>query len=99
MVRLKNLEMHKIDNIPDHVLQEIVELAQLLMTEWAEMVKDTPCNIALGAFTFAHAAFLAHIIEEKELHKAAQMGAISLIKNVEMIMRQKGIPFVPVGEE
>lgn len=93
MVKLKHLKMYDTSEIPDHIMHQMTELAMLLLTEWQEMCKDTESNIALGAWNFAHAVVLVEFFQDTCAHRGAKMSALSLIKNVEMLLSQKGIPF------
>lgn len=99
MVKLKDVQMHKLENIPEHILQEMIDMAGVLLTEWQEISTDAHSNICHGAFNFAHAVMLVETLDEAFLHKGAKMSALSLVKNVEMLMNQKGIQFTPLGEE
>lgn len=99
MIKMKHLKMYDRNDVPDHVLQEMVDLAMLLLTEWKEMCKDTHSNIALGAWNFAHAVVLVEMFTDSFAHKGAKISALNLIKNVEMLLAKKGIPFTPVDEE
>lgn len=99
MVKLKDVQMHRIETVPEHILQEMTELAGILLTEWQEMSRDTQSNISMGAWNFAHAVLLVEYLDEQFVHKGAKMSALSLIKNVEMLMLHKRIPFIALGSE
>ena len=99
MVKMKDLKMYDTQNIPEHIMQEMTDLAMLLLTEWQEMSKDVHSNIAMGAWNFAHAVILVEALQDHFIHKGAGMAALSLIKNVEMLLTQKGIPFEPMGQQ
>jgi hypothetical protein len=99
MVRLKDVQMYKFNEVPEHILEEMADLAGLMLTEWQAMSEGVHANLANGAWNFAHAAILVETLSEQFLHQGAKMAALSLVKNVELMMKNKGIPFTPLGQE
>ncbi|HMG13870.1 MAG TPA: hypothetical protein VK590_00415, partial [Saprospiraceae bacterium] len=61
-MKLKSIEIHKIENVPDHIIQDVHNCA----TEIGEAIFDIcikyPPNIALGALNWAHSAMTNHLV-------------------------------------
>lgn len=98
-VKLKNIKMYDTKDVPDHILQEVHDLVGLMFTEFSEMTQDVNSNIVMAAINYFHAIVLMEMITERNVYEAAQTDAVVLVKNVEFLMRQKGIPFESVFSE
>jgi len=83
--------MHKIENVPDHILQEMqnfsIDLAKVVLP----MVQSVPPNIALCGLNWMMAAMLEYLVSEEpeELKKAAEQSCIMLLGNVDMIINNR----------
>lgn len=90
MVKLKMLSMHNVENVPDHLLQEMQEFAVKLSMEMIPIIDSVHPNIALAGLNWAQAGMLKHLITNNpdELRKAAKMSCIMLLKNMEILIEQ-----------
>lgn len=88
MAKIKPLSMHKIEDVPDHLLQEIIDYSEKLVSHMAPLIDSTHPNIALNAIQWANAVFIKHLITNnpEELRKAAKWAAVELLKNVEKLI-------------
>lgn len=97
MVGLKNLQVYNLNEVPEHLFKEMAELAALMLTEWQEMTRGVHSSISIGAWNFAHAALLIETFNERMLREGTKLSALSLFKNVELLMSEKGISFEPIA--
>lgn len=84
MVKLANVQVYPINNVPDHLTHECSELGKTLCLEMEELLKDKDPNIVLGAINFFHSAMLKSCVSDdpEQQTKAAKLAAVALIKNV-----------------
>ncbi len=90
MAKLKLLSQHKIENTPDHILEEITRSCTDLVIKMLPIIESMPPNIALNAIQWANAALIKHLVTNnpEELRKAAEWAAVELINNVEKLILQ-----------
>jgi len=90
MVKLKMLSMHKIENVPDHVIQEMQDFALKLIVEMAKHIDTVQPNIALAALNWAQSVMLKHLVTNnpEELRKAAKFSCAMLLNNMETLIEQ-----------
>jgi len=91
MVKLKHISLYKSGHVPDHIVQEIDDLMDNIISVIAPYVKDTPANVILSAFNRLHASMIVALISEKEedIKNAALLEAKSLMLNIEDIAKVK----------
>jgi hypothetical protein len=90
MVKLKMLSMHKVENVPDHVLQEMQEFATNLTMSIQPIIESVSPNIALCGLNWMCAVMLKHLITNnpEELRKAAKMSCSMILNNMEILIAQ-----------
>lgn len=83
-MKLKNVQCYPVDNVPDHLTNECIELAKSMVVVFEEISKGKEANIILGATTFLLASVVKSLVSDKldEQKKAVQLAALALIKNV-----------------
>ena len=89
MVKLKKLSFHCVEDVPDHILEEMTKFSTDLALLMQPMIDSVSPNIAMSAMTWVHAVFLKKMISDEsgELEKASKMYAYSFIKNVEVLIK------------
>lgn len=87
MAKLKYIAAHKVENVPDHILQEMQVLAMKMGEVLHSWIDESEPNIALGALNWVHARVLKRLVsnDPEEIDKAARLTAVSLIKNIEIL--------------
>ena len=87
MGKLKYITFNTND-VPDHILEEVSSLAEKLGDSIHMIIDENPPNISLAAMNILHIALIKHMVKEtpEELMKAAKACALSLIKNMEMVI-------------
>lgn len=90
MVRLKLLTMHKIDDVPDHILEEMQQFAVKLTLANKPLIENTSPNIALAGLNWMTCVMIKHLVAENpgELRKAAKMSCQMLLNNMEILIDQ-----------
>lgn len=90
MTKLKLLSRHKVENVPDHILEEITNSSASLVMRMIPTIDNMPPNIALNAIQWASAVFIKHLVTNnpEELRKAATWAAVELVKNVEKLIEE-----------
>lgn len=91
MAKLKYIAAHKVENVPDHILEEMQILARKMGDVLRPLVETSEPNIALGALNWVHAGIIKRLVSDdpEEIDKAAKITAISLMKNIEMLKNMK----------
>lgn len=89
-MKLKMLSMHKIDNLPDHVLQEMQDFATKLTLINKPHIENVSPNIALAGLNWMTAVMVKYLVTENpdELRKAAKMSALMIINNMEILISE-----------
>ena len=89
MVKMKNLKMYDIRDVPDHILQEMHNMAQKLLAAIAPVVRGADSNITMAAVGFLYAAVIDRLVDDDPEHKrkAYRNAAIAIMKNGSMISR------------
>ena len=84
MVKLRHLAMHKMENVPDAIQQEVQELALEIGKRLYDLFEEKSPNIVLAALNFNHAAsvFTCLVETEEEIKKGAELTAVALYKNI-----------------
>lgn len=90
MAKLKLLSQHKIEDIPDHILEEVTRSCAHLVVNIIPLIDAMPANIALNAMQWANAVIIKHLVTNHpdEMRKAAKWVALELIKNVDKLIDQ-----------
>jgi len=90
-MKMKNLKAYKIEDVPDHVIEEVNSLSEKLYKALIPYIKTAHPNVALAAFNFIHAAMIKHLIsdDEEEIQKAVSAECKALIKNVNVLIDLK----------
>jgi len=89
MAKLKMLSMHKIENVPDHIIQQMQEFSKKLVIHNISIVQSVDPNIALAGLNWMLAAMLKQLISDnpEELRKAVKFSCEMLIGNMEMLIK------------
>lgn len=84
-MNLKDFSIHNIKDVPDHVVQEIRNLALSMTYALLPLVLKSDPNVSLSALNFVHAVMLHRLVvnDPEELDNAARCAALALVKNVE----------------
>lgn len=87
-MKLKLLSMHKIENVPDHVLEEMHEFSYNLTQSILPVVNSVSPNVALSGLMWVHAVMIKHLVTEDpdELRKAAEFSCRMLLSNMEILI-------------
>jgi hypothetical protein len=87
-MKLKSLACFNTNDVPDHVLQEVIDLSTQLIMKIEPLFKDKNPNLILGAFSYAHAALIKIYVADRrdELEHAAKLHAMALIKNMDILI-------------
>jgi hypothetical protein len=87
MVKMRDVQMHKVEDVPDHILQEITDLSTKMLTTITPLCEDISPNLILGAINFLHASLIKNMIADDldQQKKAVLMTARALICNLAMI--------------
>lgn len=85
MTKLSLVRLYRTEDVPDHILQEVIELVNKMGSALGPILKDQHSNIILSAFNRFHAGMIVTLVSENGLKDAAQTEAIGIIKNVEHI--------------
>ena len=96
-MKLKHLKAYNTNDVPEHITQEINELSAILVQAIKPHLDGRSPNIVLCAFNFLHAGLLKMYVSDKreEIENAARLAAISIIKNVELLINLKEKGEVP----
>jgi hypothetical protein len=89
-LKLKSLSFHKVENVPDHVLQEMQEFAAKLTIHNVPLIESVSPNVALAALNWMIPVMIKHLVtnNEEELRKAAKMSCAMLLNNMEILIKQ-----------
>lgn len=90
MAKLKALSMHKIENVPDHILEEMQEFATKLVLHVMPLINEASPNVALAALNWMVPLMIKHLVTEnpEELRKAAKMSCCMLLNNMETLIEK-----------
>jgi len=83
-MKLKSIEIHKVENLPDHIVQEVHDLSNKLGEAVYDLCIQNPSNIVLGALNWTHAAMTNHLVVETDeaIELAARQQAAALYNNI-----------------
>ena len=86
MAKLKYIAAHKVENVPDHILEEMQILAMKIGEALGPLIEESEPNIALGALNWVHASLIKRLVSDdpEEIDKAAKITAVSLMKNIKI---------------
>jgi len=89
MVKLKMLSRYKIEDTPDHIIEQINNSCMKLVVHMGPLIHQMAPNIALNAMQFANAIIIKNLVSDdpEELRKAAKWCAAELLKNVEALIK------------
>lgn len=89
-MKLKNVQAYKKENVPDHIIEEITQLAEKMSKALFPFLIEKDPNIAMGALSYFHAASLKYLIslDPEQCRKAAKLNALGLIENMELLIKQ-----------
>ena len=88
MTKLRNVRLYNANDVPDHIMQEVMELTRKIALAIGTASLDYDYNIILSALNRCHAAMIVQIVTEDGLIDAARTEAIGLVKNIEHISGQ-----------
>jgi hypothetical protein len=83
MAKLKLIRLYKVDDVPDHIVQEVCDVVNKLGKHLSKACEGHEQNIILSAFARFHAGMICSLVSENDLENAAKTEAIGLIKNIE----------------
>lgn len=85
--------MYDTDSVPDHIKEELEQVAHKMGQALSLIIQDTPANLVIGALNYIHAATILHLVteDEEELKKAALNCGVGIYRNLEWMLLQKGI--------
>lgn len=88
-MKMRHLSGHKVDDIPDHLLEEVNALSKTLSELLMPIIDGNHPNIVLASFNFMHAALIKHIIvdDEDELMKATLAECKALASNIKLLIK------------
>lgn len=88
-MKLKSLKITATEDVPDHIVQEIIATATKMGMPVFEIANSQEPNIALAALSWVHASLIHHLIseEEGELERAAKCYAMQLMHDIELIKK------------
>ena len=83
-MKLKSIELYKIDEVPDHILQEVHVLSKKMTVAITDLVDESEPNIVLAAVSFFHAVITNHLVidDDDAIKTAATQQAKALIGNI-----------------
>lgn len=83
-MKLKSIEIHKINDVPDHILEEVHNCAHQMGEAIYEIIIKYPPNIVLGALNWVHSATTNHLVVEdrKAIEIAAKQQSKALYNNI-----------------
>jgi len=88
-MKMRHLEVYKLENVPDHLRHEIHSLIAQLndLMQSAKIYDKHEANVVLAAMSFLYATLIHHYIsDDLEAKKtAAAKYAWGLIKNIELV--------------
>lgn len=89
-MKLKSLTGLEVNNIPDHLLEEIVQLSLDLSAATFPHFQGKSPNISLAAFAFLHSAIIRRLVvdDPEQLRNAARLSAKSLVDNLERLIKK-----------
>jgi hypothetical protein len=85
-MKLKYLKMHDLSDVPDHVIEELRQMAMSMIENLNSITKGKNANLVLGAMNWVHAAVINNVVSPEEVEKCGLMSAQCLLKNVEMLV-------------
>ncbi len=87
-MKLKALSMHKLENVPDHLIEEMREFAEKLGKHNIRLVEGVSPNIALAGLNWMLAAMVKHLVtnDPEELRNAAKFCCHMMLKNMEILI-------------
>lgn len=89
MTKLKMIRPYKVDDVSDHVFQEVCDLVDKMAKEFEKCLENEEPNIILSAFNGFHAGIIVALITENGLKDAVKTEAIGLMKNIQHMSGQK----------
>jgi hypothetical protein len=94
MVKLKHLKCYDAALVPDHIVQQVDEACEKMLSAMSIAVGSIDTNILLSAFNRAHAITIMHLIssDPEHLRNATLCEAKTLIKNVEFFSKVEMLP-------
>lgn len=89
-MKLKLLSLHKTDDIPDHILQEMETLSRKMLIAVMPLVDSASPNISLSAINWLLPVIIKHLVtnNHEELRKAAKFSCQMLLANMEILIEQ-----------
>lgn len=89
MTKFNLVRLHKVENVPDHVVEEIDRLVKKLGDAFDDSCKGHDSSIIMSAFSLFHAALIYAMITEEGLAEAVKAEMRGLGKNVEYLSGKK----------
>jgi hypothetical protein len=88
MVKLKMLSLHNVEDVPDHILQEMQDFAAKLTIAVRPFVDSASPNVALAGLNWMLPVMLKHLVsnDPNELRKAARYSCKMLLSNMEILI-------------
>lgn len=88
MVKLKNLSGKNVEDCPDHLIQEIQDLAIEVGGVVCPVIDGKQGNVVLSAINFMHCAIIKKLISDdrEQLENAIKNECIALWKNMQKLI-------------
>lgn len=83
-MKLTSVEMYRTEDLPDHVVQEVEDLAVKITKAIAPATHNVSPNILLGALNWVHACVANQLVidDDKALENASSQQARALYNNI-----------------
>lgn len=83
------LSFHKLDQIPDHVVQEMEDFTVKLCSSMQSCIDTVEPNIALCGLNWSFACMIKYLVKNdpEELRKAVKMCSTALLNNMEALIK------------
>ncbi len=84
-MKLKRTEVYKVEDVPDHIIQEVIALAMKMGKDvYDKHLHTAPPNIVLGALNWVIASVTNELVEENDaaMEKAARQQSKAIYGNI-----------------
>jgi hypothetical protein len=87
-MRLKHISLHKPKDIPDHVLEEIKDVAIEMGKLIHPILHTKHPNLCLAAFAWLHAVTIRELVSDdpEQVRKCAVLECKALLSNIEFLL-------------
>jgi hypothetical protein len=91
MEKLRLLSMSRLEDVPDHVIEEMKDFSIRLAMDMKLHVDTVSPNIALSSLNWAHCVMIKYLVsnDPEELRKAVEFSCAMLIENMELLIKNR----------